>query len=61
METRSQLFRKEHRTQNVLRWFFAGGLGLALVTAIQKLHDEDYGVENHPDGVEFWFEEKIYT
>ena len=34
METRSQLFRKEHRTQNVLRWFVAGGLGLALVALI---------------------------
>ncbi len=37
------------------------GLGLSIVAAIQKLHDEAYGAENHPDGVEFWFEEKIYT
>ena len=37
------------------------GLGLSIVAAIQKMHEEDYGVENHPDGVEFWFEEKIYT
>ena len=34
------------------------GLGLAIVAAIQKLHGEDYGVENVEDGVEFWFDVK---
>jgi signal transduction histidine kinase len=34
------------------------GLGLSIVAAIQDLHEEDYGVENKPDGVEFWFDVK---
>lgn len=32
------------------------GLGLSIVKAIQKAHDNGYGVENMPDGVLFWFE-----
>ena len=32
------------------------GLGLSIVRAIQNLHGEAYGVENKPDGVEFWFD-----
>ena len=32
------------------------GLGLAIVSAIQRLHGEDFGVENRPDGVEFYFD-----
>lgn len=36
------------------------GLGLAIVAAIQKLHGQDYGVNNHSDGVEFWFDVKKY-
>ena len=32
------------------------GLGLAIVASIQKLHNQDYGVINHDDGVEFWFD-----
>ena len=34
------------------------GLGLAIVASIQKLHHEQYGVENVEDGVRFWFEIK---
>ncbi|MBR3766889.1 MAG: HAMP domain-containing histidine kinase [Clostridia bacterium] len=34
------------------------GLGLAIVASIQKLHGEDYGVENKENGVEFWFDIK---
>lgn len=36
------------------------GLGLAIVASIQKLHKQDYGVINHEDGVEFWFDVKKY-
>ncbi|MBQ8209398.1 MAG: hypothetical protein IJZ35_02305 [Clostridia bacterium] len=36
------------------------GLGLAIVAAIQKLHKQDYGVINHEDGVEFWFDVEKY-
>ncbi len=32
------------------------GLGLSIVSAIQKLHNRDYGVYNTPDGVCFWFD-----
>lgn len=36
------------------------GLGLAIVAAIQKLHGQNYGVINHEDGVEFWFDVENY-
>lgn len=32
------------------------GLGLTIVASIQKLHHMEYGVENTPDGVRFWFD-----
>lgn len=32
------------------------GLGLSIVASIQKLLKEKYGVINHDDGVEFWFD-----
>ncbi|MEQ8175481.1 MAG: histidine kinase dimerization/phospho-acceptor domain-containing protein [Syntrophomonadaceae bacterium] len=32
------------------------GLGLSVVRAIQELDGNQYGVQNLPDGVEFWFE-----
>ncbi len=32
------------------------GLGLAIVAAIQNLHEQEYGVVNHNNGVEFWFD-----
>lgn len=37
------------------------GLGLAIVAAIQKLHEQNYGVINRHNGVEFWFDVKKYT
>lgn len=36
---------------------YAGtGLGLSIVKAIMERHHNQYGVLNHDDGVEFWFE-----
>ena len=32
------------------------GLGLSIVKAIMEQHRNQYGVLNHEDGVEFWFE-----
>ena len=32
------------------------GLGLSIVKALVELHNNDYGVENIEDGVNFWFE-----
>lgn len=37
------------------------GLGLAIVAAIQNLHSQQYGVINHDNGVEFWFDVKKYN
>lgn len=34
------------------------GLGLAIVSSIQRLHHEDFGVENVENGVRFWFDIK---
>lgn len=34
------------------------GLGLAIVSSIQRLHGEKFGVENKENGVEFWFDIK---
>lgn len=34
------------------------GLGLSIVSAIQNLHELDYGVENAENGVIFWFDIK---
>ena len=31
------------------------GLGLAVVRAVLEAHGQDYGAENLPDGVRFWF------
>lgn len=40
------------------------GLGLAIVASIQRLHGEEYGVENSDGGVTFWFDvrkgEKVF-
>lgn len=32
------------------------GLGLSIVSSVQDLHNQKYGVLNHEDGVEFWFD-----
>ena len=32
------------------------GIGLSIVKAIMQSHKQDFGVTNHIDGVEFWFE-----
>lgn len=37
------------------REYGGSGLGLSIVKAIVEAHHENYGVENKPDGVEFWF------
>lgn len=43
------------RSRNVSRIFGGHGLGLGIVAALVKLHGQEYGVHNEPDGVTFWF------
>lgn len=38
------------------REYGGSGIGLSIVQAIMKAHNQAYGVKNHPSGVEFWFE-----
>ena len=38
------------------RAYGGNGIGLSIVKAIMERHNKDYGVINHEDGVEFWFE-----
>ena len=38
------------------REYGGSGIGLSIVKAIMDNHDKDFGVVNHEDGVEFWFE-----
>ncbi len=38
------------------RKYGGSGVGLSIVKAIMKLMNQDYGVINHSNGVEFWFE-----
>ncbi len=38
------------------REYGGSGLGLSIVKAIMESLKQDYGVKNHEDGVEFWFE-----
>ena len=40
------------------RTYGGSGIGLSIVKAVMDAHDMPYGVLNHPDGVEFWFELK---
>lgn len=37
------------------RAYGGSGIGLSIVRAIIEAHHKDYGVNNRPDGVEFWF------
>lgn len=38
------------------REYGGSGVGLSIVKAIMDSHNRRYGVKNHTDGVEFWFE-----
>ena len=38
------------------RAYGGSGIGLSIAKAIMDSHHQECGVENHPDGVEFWFE-----
>lgn len=38
------------------REYGGNGIGLSIVKAIMEQHKQQYGVTNHGDGVEFWFE-----
>ena len=38
------------------REYGGSGIGLSIVKAIMESHNKPYGVINHSNGVEFWFE-----
>ena len=38
------------------REYGGSGIGLSIVKAIMNSHNQKYGVNNHENGVEFWFE-----
>lgn len=38
------------------RTYGGSGIGLSIVRAVMEAHNMPYGVNNMPDGVEFWFE-----
>ena len=38
------------------REYGGSGIGLSIVKAIMEAHNKPYGVLNHTNGVEFWFE-----
>ena len=42
------------------REYGGSGIGLSIVKAIMELHHRGYGVINHRDGVEFWFELELF-
>lgn len=42
------------------REYGGSGIGLSIVKAIMESHHRAYGVENHDDGVEFWFELELF-
>ena len=42
------------------REYGGSGIGLSIVKAIMELHHRGYGVINHKDGVEFWFELELF-
>lgn len=38
------------------REYGGNGIGLSIVKAVMEQHQQKFGVKNHEDGVEFWFE-----
>ena len=42
------------------REYGGSGIGLSIVKAIMESHHRAYGVVNHDDGVEFWFELELF-
>ena len=38
------------------REYGGNGIGLSIVKAVMEAHDQDFGVINYDNGVEFWFE-----
>ena len=38
------------------REYGGNGIGLSIVKAIMKSFNQEYGVKNYDNGVEFWFE-----
>ena len=56
-ESLSRIWDKFYKVDKArTREYGGSGVGLSIVKAIMELMHEDYGVCNHEDGVEFWYE-----
>lgn len=56
-ESLPQLWTKFYKVDKARTREYGGtGIGLSIVKAIMQSHKQDFGVENHENGVEFWFE-----
>jgi two-component system, OmpR family, sensor histidine kinase VanS len=56
-ESLSKLFISFYKVDKARSRAYGGtGLGLSIVRAIMERHLNSYGVENNPNGVEFWFQ-----
>lgn len=56
-EARDKIFTSFYKVDKARTRAYGGtGLGLSIVRAIMDLHKNNFGTENMPEGVEFWFE-----
>ena len=61
-EALSQIWSKFYKVDKARTREYGGtGIGLSIVKAIMDSHKQGYGVQNHENGVEFWFELDIFS